>query len=235
MSEGINIDNFPIDTEALWANVSNREAKEQIAKKIVSYANNGDVIGFGSGTTSMVCALEFGNAVRDGLSINAVVTSLELEWLCEKLGIDTLNVSDTQVDWCFDGADEVDPNGNLLKGRGGAMHRERQVFTAAKKRIVVADSSKDVKVLGEKFPAPIEISAANAVEVMSKLNSMGFDEVSIRTGSGKDGPVITESGNFIADIIYRKGFTSEVANEIISINGVVDTGLFMGFEFERLS
>ncbi len=226
---------FSIDTDALWANVSNRDAKEAIAKEIVSQAQDGQVIGFGSGTTSMVCALAFGQAVKDGLGISAVVTSYELEWLCTKLGIDVLELESTTIDWCFDGADEVDPQGNLLKGRGGAMHRERLVFNAAKKRLVVADPSKDVAVLGEKFPAPVEIDPVNVIEAMEELKSKGFDSVSLRTGDGKDGPVITESGNVIADVVFRAGFTDDVAKSIASIHGVVDTGLFMGFTFERLS
>lgn len=226
---------FPIDTDALWSNVSNRDAKEAIAKEIVSRAQDGQVIGFGSGTTSMVCAIAFGQAVKDGLGISAVVTSFELEWLCTKLGIDVLDLESTHIDWCFDGADEVDPLGNLLKGRGGAMHRERQVFQAATKRIAVADSSKDVAVLGEKFPAPIEIDPVNAIEAMAELGVMGFDSIALRTGTGKDGPVITESGNVIADVVYRAGFTNDVVNRINAVTGVVDTGLFMGFEFERLS
>ena len=77
----------------------------------------------------MVCALAFGDAVKDGLDIKAVVTSYELAWLCESLNIDVLELSDdVQIDWCFDGADEVHEGKNLLKGRGGAMHRERKVF-----------------------------------------------------------------------------------------------------------
>ena len=64
---------------------------------------------------------------------------------------------------------------------------------------------------------------------------MGFDEVALRTGQGKDGPIITEAGNVIADIIFRPGFDMELASKISSIEGVVDTGLFMGFDFERLS
>lgn len=235
MSHPINLDDFPIDTQALWSSVSNLEAKQQIAKEIVAKAKDGEVIGFGSGTTSMVCAVEFGQAVKDGLAISAVVTSYELEWLCEKLGIDVLELGSAQIDWCFDGADEVDGENNLLKGRGGAMHRERKVFEASGKRLVVADSSKDVNVLGEKFPAPVEILPMNAIEAMAELKSMGFDSVGLRTGEGKDGPVITESGNVIADVVYRTGFTTEIANKISQVNGVVDTGLFMGFEFERLS
>lgn len=226
---------FPVDTDTLWSDVSNREAKEAIAKDIVSRAKDGQVIGFGSGTTSMVCALEFGKAVKQGLDISAVVTSFELEWLCKKLGIEIAGLSVGKVDWCFDGADEVDPQGNLLKGRGGAMHRERKVFRSAEKRIVVADSSKDVSVLGEKFPAPLEIEPLHVVSVIEKLKDMGFDSVSIRTGGGKDGPVITESGNIIADVIFRQGFTDTIVKEINEIEGVFETGLFLGFDFERIS
>jgi ribose 5-phosphate isomerase A len=226
---------FPINTESLWANVSNREAKEAIAQQIVQRAVDGDVIGFGSGTTSMVCAVEFGKAVEQGLDITAVVTSLELEWLCEKMGIRVAGLGVTPIDWCFDGADEVDPDGNLLKGRGGAMHREREVFRSAQKRLIVADSSKDVRVLGEMFPAPVEIDPVFAVSAIETLTAMEFDEVAIRTGGGKDGPVITEKGNIIADVVYREGFTETIAREIADIEGVFDTGLFMGFDFERLS
>ena len=116
---------FPIDTDALWSQVSNRQAKEKIAKQIVEQATNGDVIGFGSGTTSMICAIEFGNAVKEGMEISAVVTSFELGWLCEKLGIDVLNIEETKIDWCFDGADEVDPQNRLIKG-GGAKGKGRR-------------------------------------------------------------------------------------------------------------
>ena len=232
---GIDLENFPINTDTLWANISNLEAKRAIAKDIVSKAKDGEVIGFGSGTTSMVCALEFGKAVKEGLAISAVVTSIELEWLCTKLGIDVLELDETDIAWCFDGADEVDSSNNLLKGRGGAMHRERKVFAKAKKRLVVADSSKDVLVLGEKFPAPVEIIPSNAIEAVAEIKKMGFDSVSIRTGEGKDGPVITESGNIIADVVYRDGFTSEIAARITQTQGVFDTGLFIGFDFERLS
>lgn len=232
---GIDIDDFPIDTNALWASVSNREAKEAIAKDIVARAYDDQVIGFGSGTTSMVCAIEFGKAAAGGLQISAVVTSLELQWLCTKLGIDVVELGSARIDWCFDGADEVDGEGNLLKGRGGAMHRERQVFDAAKQRIVVADSSKNVQVLGEKFPAPVELEPVHVVEAMAELSAMGFDSVSLRTSEGKDGPVVTESGNVIADIIYRAGFTAEITQKISEVDGVFDTGLFMGYEFERMA
>lgn len=232
-------DNFPFNIENFWSSVSNRSEKEQIAKQIVGFASDGQVIGFGSGTTSMVCALEFGNAVKDGLKIDAVVTSFELEWLCDSLNINVISSEDltNQIDWCFDGADEVDPMGDLLKGRGGAMHRERQVFDLAKKRYVVADSSKDVKVLGEKFAAPIEVLPNELVEVHTQLNDMNFDSVSIRlAGAGsKDGPVITESGNVIVDVIRREGIDTVLAQEISNLDGVFDTGLFMGYEFERIS
>ena len=230
---------FPFNIEKLWSSVSNRSEKELIAKKIVGLASDGQVIGFGSGTTSMVCALEFGAAVKAGLIIDAVVTSFELEWLCNSININVVSSEDltNQIDWCFDGADEVDPMGNLLKGRGGAMHRERQVFDLAKKRYVVADSSKDVKVLGEKFAAPIEVVPNKLVDVHTQLNDMNFDSVTIRlAGAGsKDGPVITESGNVIVDVIRREGIDAGLSEEISSIDGVFDTGLFMGYEFERIS
>jgi ribose 5-phosphate isomerase A len=225
---------FPIDTDALWASVSNRETKEAIAGKIVGRAKDGQVIGFGSGTTSMVCAIAFGRAVADGLKISAVVTSHELEWLCAKLSIPVFQLGEKNIDWCFDGADEVDPHNNVLKGRGGAMHRERQVFDATTSRILVADTSKDVKVLGEKFPAPVEVVPSKVIDVCSRLNTMGFDSVSIRTGEGKDGPVITESGNVIVDVVYRKGFAPEVCQEIHDLDGVFDVGFFLDYEFERL-
>ncbi|MBP9116193.1 MAG: ribose 5-phosphate isomerase A [Acidimicrobiia bacterium] len=232
------MNNFPFEVEKLWSSVSNRAEKETIAKEMISFAKDGQVIGFGSGTTSMVCALAFGDAVKDGLDIKAVVTSYELAWLCESLNIDVLELSDdVQIDWCFDGADEVHDGKNLLKGRGGAMHRERKVFNASKKRFVVADSTKDVSVLGEKFPAPIEVIPNKLIDVYKDLNLLGFDSVSIRlAGAGsKDGPVITESGNAIVDIINRSGFSPDCVNDITNLNGVFDTGLFMNYEFERIS
>ena len=230
--------NFPFDVKTLWSSVSNLESKEKIAKQLVSIANDGDVIGFGSGTTSMVCALEFGHSVKDGLAISAVVTSYELAWLCDSAGIKVVNLNDVNnVDWCFDGADEVDASNNLLKGRGGAMHNERLVFDSAIKRYIVADNSKDVNVLGEKFRAPLEIDPKKMVSVYRELNKMNLDSVAIRlAGSGsKDGPVITEAGNCIIDVVYRAGFNNILIDQISLLDGVFDTGLFIGYEFERIS
>ncbi len=227
---------FPFKVESLWSSVSNREDKEAIASKLIGLAKDGQTIGFGSGTTSMVCALAFGDAVKAGLKINAVVTSFELAWLCDYLGIEVLNLtSSTKIDWCFDGADEVQAGRNLLKGRGGAMHRERLVFDAATIRYVVADSSKDVDVLGAKFPAPIEVVPSKLVEVYTKLNGMNFDSVEIRLASGKDGPIVTEAGNVVLDVVNRSGFTKDIVDEITELDGVFDTGLFMNYDFERIS
>jgi ribose 5-phosphate isomerase A len=215
--------------------ISNREAKERIAREVALRASSGDVIGAGSGSTSFLTVIALGERVAsEGLRVQIVPTSLEIELACHAMGLHVSNIP-TTIDWCFDGADEVDPSNRLIKGRGGALYRERFVFAAAQVRVVVADASKTVERLGQNFPVPVEVEPAWVRSAYDRLNEMDHvSGVTLRMGIAKDGPVITESGRVLLDVTMKQIDDSD-EHLLLSTPGVCCTGIFSGFDFERIS
>ncbi|MDW7692239.1 ribose 5-phosphate isomerase A [Flammeovirgaceae bacterium SG7u.111] len=215
--------------------ISNREDKEAIAAKVVQLVKYRDVIGFGSGSTSALAIEAIGKRVREEkLEIIAIPTSHEVEMACVKNDIQTGSFLKYQPDWCFDGADEIDPDKNLIKGRGGAMVKEKLLMSAASKTYILADKSKFVSNLGEKFAVPIEVLPIAVNSLENSLLSLGASTISLRIGIKKDGPVMTENGNFILDVNF-KNIGKELEKEINMLPGVLDNGLFMNFPIEVLT
>ncbi|WP_372630946.1 ribose 5-phosphate isomerase A [Cohnella sp.] len=225
-----------IATTLQWTKeISNREQKEAVAAKIAERVRDGDVIGVGSGSTSYLALLAISKKVKEQkLNVLAIPTSHEVSLTCSIMGLPTSTLLNTRPDWYFDGADEVDPNKNLIKGRGGAMFAEKLVMKSAPENYILVDSSKFVSYLGEKFAAPIEVDprAVNLVE--TELAKLGVKEVQMRMAVAKDGPVITEAGNLILDVRFNK-IQDGYEKEIKSIPGVIESGLFMGFNPEILT
>lgn len=212
--------------------ISNREQKEKIAKEIAKVAKNGDVIGFGSGSTSYLAAIEIANRVQtEGLNIIAIPTSYEIKMLCTYLNIPTATLEEKKPDWCFDGADEVNGNNWLIKGRGAAMFNEKLNIVASQKTYILVDDSKIVEKLGSKFPVPVECNPKAVNLVKEELYKLGADEVKIRTAIKKDGPVITENGNLILDTKFNN-ITDDLERKIKNITGVIESGLFIGYNVE---
>lgn len=212
--------------------ISNKQEKLAIAKKVAAVAKNGDVIGVGSGSTSFLAIQEIVRRKNEeNLQILAIPTSRELEMVCNYLDIPTTTLIANKPDWCFDGADEVDPNGWLIKGRGAAMFREKLVMLNAKKRYILVDDSKFVKKLCEKFPIPIECFPDAVYSVKEELFKMGAKEAVIRLAKKKDGPVITENGNFILDTMFET-VSENLEKELKCITGIIETGLFIGYDVE---
>jgi len=213
-----------------WASeISNREQKEQIAIRVASRAKDGDTIGVGSGSTAYLAVQEIGKRVQqEKIAIIAIPTSIEVAMTCALFGIPITTLVQSKPDWAFDGADEVDKYNNLIKGRGGAMFFEKLVLSSSPENYILVDDSKFVNSLGEKFPVPIEVypSAVNLVE--TRLVSMGATEVKLRLAKGKDGPIITESGNLILDTRFTK-IELDFEKEIKAIPGVIENGLFIGY------
>lgn len=205
------------------------DQKEQIAKKVAQKAKQGDVIGFGSGSTSYLAAKELAKRVKEeGLEIKAIPTSYEIEILCHGLGIPTTNLIEAKPDWGFDGADEVDPNGWMIKGRGGAMLREKLVMHNSPITYILMDSSKKVETLGKRFPIPVECCVESIYSVKQDLMALGANSITIRDAMQKDGPVITEQGNIILDTTFEQ-IESSLEKRIKQIVGVVESGLFIGY------
>jgi len=225
-----------IATTLQWTKeISNREQKEAVAAKIAERVRDGDVIGVGSGSTSYLALLAISKKVKEQkLSVLAIPTSHEVSLTCSIMGLPTSTLLNARPDWYFDGADEVDPKKNLIKGRGGAMFAEKLVMKSAPENYILVDSSKFVSQLGEKFAAPIEVDprAVNLVE--TELSKLGVKEVQMRMALAKDGPVITEAGNLILDVRFNK-IEDGYEKEVKSIPGVIESGLFMGFNLEILT
>lgn len=229
-------------TAPVWnGQISNREAKEQVAERLAGEAADGDVIGIGSGSTSFLALLALAARVKaEGLRVRCVPTSYEISGYCTDLGLDVTDLSNARPDWCFDGADEVDPHNNLIKGRGGAFVREKLVFAAARRRFILVDDSKFVPRIGASFKLPLEVIPEAINLVRSTLReSLGAVPV-VRPAGGKDGGVITEQGGLIMDLPLSEELVAahpapELEALLNNTVGVTGTGLFTGYELEVLS
>lgn len=216
--------------------ISNREAKERIAQAVADLVCTGEIVGIGSGSTSFLTVLALGKRVaQEQLNVAVVPTSIEMELACHAVGLTVLGDVPRQIDRCFDGADEVDPQGRLIKGRGGALYREKLVFAATKTRLVVADRTKDVDRLGSKFPVPVEVKPQWLRLAYDMLNQIvNVQEVVLRMAQAKDGPVITESGNVLFDVKFSQISADDELN-LNALPGVVCTGIFSGFAYQRIA
>lgn len=213
-------------------NIKNKEEKEEIAKKIADKVKDGDVIGFGSGSTSYLTIYAIAEKIKqNNINITAIPTSYEVELLCNYLNIPTTNLLCKRPDWSFDGADEVDKNKWLIKGRGGAMFKEKLNIANSNITYILVDKSKFVDKLGKSAKIPIECYPNAVNYVKEELILLGAKEISIRKAVSKDGPVITESGNIILDVKFDE-ISEHLEKDIKSITGVIENGLFIGYNVE---
>lgn len=220
----------------LWGKtITRREEKELVANKIASMANDGDIIGIGSGSTSYMALLALAKRVRDEkLQIKAIPTSLEITVACAQLNIPVTSLMEYKPDWAFDGADEIDCNLSLIKGRGGAMFKEKLLINSSPRTYIVADSSKMVSRLGINFPVPVEIFPHALTYVGQALGELFPREMNLRMAEGKDGPIITENGNLILDVWFDE-IPDTMERAIKSITGVIESGLFIGYQVEIIT
>ncbi len=212
--------------------VKNLDVKLQVAQQVAARTADGDVIGIGSGSAAYLTLWAIGKRVRDeGLSVRVIPTSYETEVAAGTLHLPLARLGQATPAWSIDGADEIDPDHRLLKGRGGALFREKLLWSTSAHMILVIDPSKHVESLGTKFPMPIEVHP-NAVEpVVARLRELGCRQVALRTSGGKDGPVITESGFVILDAHFDE-IPHGLHAQVKGISGVLETGLFEGYTFE---
>jgi len=218
-----------------WANnITNKEAKEKVAQQIAVKVKDGDVIGIGSGSTALLALYAIADKIKkEQLSVKVIPTSIEIGLACAQLGLTITALNDHRPGWLFDGADEVDPAHNLIKGRGGAMFKEKLLISSCPECYILADESKLVKKLGEKFPVPVEIFPAAIPLVETALIQLGAVDIVLRPAAGKDGPVITENGNLVLDVRFND-IPAGLEKEIKSVTGVIDSGLFIGYNVEVL-
>jgi ribose 5-phosphate isomerase A len=227
----MNWDN-PSDRNFWSGEISNRAAKEELGRQIAEKVEDGEVIGVGSGSTSWIAIHAIAERVRrEGLSVTTVCTSQEVTMACIALDLPVASLLQRRPDWAFDGADEVDPDRNLIKGRGGAMFMEKIVMHASPRNFILVDESKLVTRLGAKFPVPIEVLPVALRLVERELAALGAVAMALRLAVKKDGPVITEHGNFILDVRFREIHKS-LERDIKAVPGVIESGLFMGRDVE---
>lgn len=217
------------------SNISNKEQKEKVAKEVASKAKDGDVIGFGSGSTSYLAIKEIAKRMEEEeLKITAIPTSFEIKALCQSLKIPTVSILEAKPDWAFDGADEVSKKDNMLiKGRGAAMFKEKLNIVNSGITYILVDDSKFVDKMNEKFPIPIEVYPEAVSSVKEALLDLGATECVLRKAEKKDGPVFTENNNVILDTKFVEVFET-LEEDIKSITGVIESGLFIDYPVEVL-
>ena len=209
--------------------------KEIVAREIAKRVKDGDVIGVGTGTTVDAALTEIGKrVVAEGLRVTVVPTSYQSAWRCQELGFIVMYPGYRgYLSWGFDGADQVTKAKWAIKGKGGAMLQEKILAKRCKEFIIIVDETKVVSELGKGCPVPVEVVPEALVLAEEGLKGAGAVEVTVRVGSGKHGPVITERGNIILDATFPS-ITEHLEGEVKSIIGVVDSGLFIGYASEVL-
>lgn len=211
-------------------NVENKEEKLRVAARVVKRVKDGDVIGFGSGSTSYIAAKEIAKRVKEeGLHIKAIPTSKIIENLCNELGIQTVSLEQAKPNWCFDGADEVDPHNWLIKGMGAALYREKLNIKASNENYILVDKSKFVKRLGEKHPVPIECNKEKIDTIIEKVVELGAKNVEVKKSNVGEDPLITDNGNILLYAWFEK-IEVDLEEKLAQIDGVLESGLFIGYD-----
>jgi ribose 5-phosphate isomerase A len=203
------------------------EFKRQAAIKSVDYVRDGMVVGLGTGSTARHMIVALGERVKQGLKIKGVPTSWDTAVLARKHDIELIESEDEWViDVTIDGADQVDPQFNLIKGGGGALLKEKVVAAAARQLIIVVDHTKCVPVLGNPFPLPVEVVPFGWGSTARQIEALGY-EVTLRKQNGRI--YKTEAGHYILDLkIARIDNPAELDVQLNALPGVVETGLFVG-------
>lgn len=207
------------------------ELKKQAGYKAAELIRNGQKVGLGTGSTATHLVNRLAERIRtEGLQVQAVSTSWSTTLQCRQLGIPLLDMGEvSHLDIVIDGADEIDSSRNLIKGRGAAHLLEKIVASMADTYVVVADESKKVSQLGEKFAVPLEVLPAAIGLVTARVEALG-GKVAVRIGApGKDGPVISDSGNLIVDAKFPTiPDAASLARQLEAIPGMLGHGLFVG-------
>ena len=201
------------------------ELKRRVGYEAAKLVKDGDVVGLGTGSTTHYFIEKLGNRIKnEGISILGVPTSYQSFFLGRDSGIQITTLEEHDVDIAVDGADEVDPRLNLIKGGGAAHTLEKIVDESAKKFVVIVDGTKIVSKLGS-FPVPVEVIPQATRTVKKHLVDMG-GLPELRMAERKDGPVVTDNGNFIYDVKFTIKNPKKLEIELNTIPGVVENGIF---------
>ena len=212
--------------------------KQAVAQAAVDQIQDGMILGLGSGSTAALMIEALAQKIKTGQikDVVGVTTSYQGELLATELEIPLKSFAYvSEIDLAIDGADEVDPSFQLIKG-GGACHvQEKLVAALAKKFIVVVDSSKLVEKLNLDFKLPVEVLPSAWKQVQKTLEEFG-GEGNLRMAQRKAGPIVTDQGNLILDLTFKNGIDQPelLESQINNIPGVLENGLFINLANEVL-
>jgi ribose 5-phosphate isomerase A len=206
-------------------NIRDQE-KQAAARAAVELVETGQIVGLGSGSTSAHAVRFLAERVRAGLKIVGIPTSQRTKHLAEQLGIPLTTLEDhPQIDIDIDGADEIDPQLNLIKGGGGAFLREKIIASVSRRFVVIADAEKQVQRLG-KFPLPVEVIAFAQSLIRPQIEKLGA-QVKLREYAYGN-PYVTDEGHHILDCNFGEiDDPPALADKLRRITGVVEHGLFI--------
>ena len=205
------------------------QLKENAGIAACAFVEDGMAIGLGTGSTVRYSIIEVARMVRhEGIEVVGVPTSEDTRRLAESLEVPLISMNEAgKLDLTIDGADEFDPNFDLIKGGGGALTREKIVALASNSMVVVADETKQVDTLGA-FDLPVEVERSNWESAKEAISSICPGEVSLR--GGNENPYFTDNDGFILDCSFgpRISDPKRLERTIASFGGVVEVGLFVG-------
>ena len=211
--------------------------KQLVAEQAARRVESGMILGLGSGSTAAIFIEEVGKRWQAGdlRDLQGVPTSFQSAQLAQQYGIPQITLNEIDhIDLAVDGADEVDPAKNLIKGGGACHTREKLVDARADLFLVVVDASKLSDILGSNFALPVEVVPSAYRQVAAALAAMG-SEPELRMAVRKAGPVVTDEGNLVIDAKFAAiSEPGELEREINNIPGVLENGLFVGLADEIL-
>jgi len=207
--------------------MANEQEKEAAARHSLKFVQDGNVVGLGTGSTATIFIRLLGERVRAGMKVRGIPTSARSRDLANSLGIPLITFADCDgIDVTVDGADEFNPNLELIKGGGGALLREKIVASASRQVVIVTDSSKQVPVLG-KFPLPVEVVPFAEALISRRITELGAS-VRLRTNSSGQ-TFVTDEGHHILDCSFGKiPEPAKLADQLNRMPGIVEHGLFIG-------
>jgi len=210
---------------------SQTQMKQVVADAAIREVKSDMIIGLGSGSTAALMIKSLADEMRSGKlqNIRGVATSFQSEVLALELDIPLIDLASlSQIDLAIDGADEVDPGFQLIKG-GGACHvREKLVASKANRLLIVVDETKLVQNLNQSFPLPVEVLPNAWKQVQEVILEMNGSST-LRMATKKAGPIVTDQGNLILDVLFHDGIHNpkDIEMSINNIPGVLENGLFV--------
>lgn len=208
--------------------LTSQERLERIGAYAANLVEDGMVVGLGTGTTAAAMVDALGARVREeGLRVIGVATSIATSNQASKAGMALKNLDDIdRLDLCIDGADEIDPDFNLVKGAGGALLFEKLVARRANRFVVISSDEKLVDHLGTRMPLPVETITVGWKHTAQEITALGLTP-ELRRKDGR--PFVTDGGHYILDCTWPKAELDPVklARDLKAITGVVDHGLFI--------